>query len=109
LWIVVTLLGAKLLLGGEQVSLDEMVKNGIGWQFVAAVALLVAVIYARKWHDLAFSRAHSVVRVMGFPIAWLGLISMMLFVVGLPPGRMLAFIALNTLSGQRAGSESGRA
>jgi CAAX protease family protein len=97
LWIVVTLLGAKLLLGGEQVPLDEMVKNGIGWQFVAAVVLLAVAIYVFKWHDLHFNRAHSVVRVMWFPALWLGLISMVLFIVGLPAGWMLVFIVLNTL------------
>lgn len=97
LWIVVTLLGAKLLLGGEQVPLDEMVKNGIGWQFVAAAAVLVAAIFACKWNDLAFRPPHSIVRVIWFPALWLGLISMGLFVVGLPPGQMLAFILLNTL------------
>jgi len=97
LWIAVTLLGAKLLLGGEQVPLDEMVKNGIGWQFVSAVVLLMAVINARKWNDLAFSPPHSVVRVMWFPTLWIGLISMMFFIIGLPSGRTLAFIAINTL------------
>lgn len=96
LWMVITLLGAKLLLGGEQVPLDEMVKNGIGWQFVAAVAFLVGVIYARKWDDLGFTRPHAVVRVMWFPVLWLGLISTVMFVVGLPPVMMIAFIVLNT-------------
>jgi hypothetical protein len=66
LWILVTLLGAKILLGGEEVPLDEMVKNGIGWQFLAAIALLAGFIYARNWRDLAFGPAHSVVRVIWF-------------------------------------------
>jgi membrane protease YdiL (CAAX protease family) len=97
LWILVTLLGAKILLGGAEVPLDEMVKNGIGWQFLGAIALLVGFIYARKWRDLAFAPAHSVVRVMWFPAIWLALISAVLLLVGLPPGRMIAFIAVNTL------------
>ena len=97
LWIVVTLLGAKLLLGGKEAPLEESVKDGIGWQFVAAIALLAAFILARKWNDLAFAKPHSVARVMWFPVVWLLLITMMTLLVGLPPARMLAFIAFNTL------------
>ena len=97
LWIVVTLLGAKLLLGGQEVPLDEMVKNGIGWQFLAAIVLLAGFIVACKWRDLAFGPPHSVVRVMWFPVLWLSLIAAAMIVIGLPPGSMIAFIAVNTL------------
>lgn len=96
MWICITLLGAALLRGGEEAPLVEMVKNGIGWQFIAAVAFLVVVIYLHKWHDIGFRRPHSVVRVMWFPVFWLGLIAMVLFLVGIPTGRVFAFIALNT-------------
>ncbi|MEO3388921.1 CPBP family intramembrane glutamic endopeptidase [Mesorhizobium sp. CAU 1741] len=97
LWIVVTLLGAKILLGGAEVPLDEMVKNGIGWQFVAAIVLLVAFILARKWNDLAFGPPHSVLKVMWFPVAWLLLIFSVTLLTGLPPASMIVFIAFNTL------------
>ena len=97
LWIAVTLLGAKLLLGGEELPLDELLKNGIGWQFITAVVLLLTVIYACKWNDMGFNPPRSVIRVMWFPLLWLGLIAMTLLVVGLPPGRMILFIAFNTM------------
>jgi len=91
------LLGAKVLLGGEEAPLDEMVKNGIGWQFVAAIVLLVAFIVARKWNDLAFGPPRSVLRVMWFPVAWLLLIFAMALLSGLPPASMIVMIVFNTL------------
>jgi membrane protease YdiL (CAAX protease family) len=72
-------------------------RTDLGWQFLGAIVLLVGFIYARQWRDLAFAPAHSVVRVMWFPAIWLALISAVLLLVGLPPGRMIAFIAVNTL------------
>jgi len=86
-----------MLLGGEEAPLDEMVKNGIGWQFVAAIVLLVAFIVARKWNDLAFGPPHSVLRVMWFPVAWLLLIFSMALLSGLPPASMIVMIVFNTL------------
>jgi len=97
LWIVITLLGAKVLQGGEEVPLDEMVKNGIGWQFVAAIVLLVAFIVARKWNDLAFGSPNSVLKVMWFPVVWLLLIFSVTLLTGLPPASMIVMIAFNTL------------
>ncbi|MBC45147.1 MAG: hypothetical protein CMO08_05020 [Thalassospira sp.] len=96
-WVLITLLGAKWLLGGEEAALIELVKNGIGWQFVGGVALLVAAIFVFKWQDLQFSLPHSVGRVMWFPVLILAALSSMIFVTGLPEPRIIFFIALNTL------------
>ena len=46
---------------------------------------------------MGFNPPRSVIRVMWFPLLWLGLIAMTLLVVGLPPGRMILFIAFNTM------------
>lgn len=96
LWVAVTLLGAKLLLGGQEAELEALVKNGIGWQFVAAVALLFIVIFVFKWRDLKFSRPHSLLKVMWFPILVLSAISLLTLITGLPASKTLLFIALNT-------------
>lgn len=96
LWVAVTLLGAKWMLGGEEAALAELVKNGIGWQFVGAVALLILAIIFFKWKDLKFNAPHSVAKVMWFPALILLAISSLLLLTGLPPATVLFFIALNT-------------
>lgn len=96
LWVVITLAGAKWLLGGEEAGLDELVKNGIGWQFVGAVALLFAAIAAFKWRDLRFGAPHSLLKVMWFPALVLLAISSLALTTGLPEGKVMFFVAFNT-------------
>lgn len=96
LWVVVTLAGAKWLLGGENAELDELVKNGIGWQFVAAVAVLFAAIFTFKWRDMKFAAPHSVFKVMWFPMLVLLAISSLTLITGMPGGKVIFFVAFNT-------------
>lgn len=96
LWVITTLAGAKWLLGGEEAGLDELVKNGIGWQFVGAVALLFAAIATFKWRDMRFGAPHSMLKVMWFPMLVLLAISSLALVTGLPEGKVVFFVAFNT-------------
>lgn len=96
LWVIITLAGARWLLGGEEAELVELVKNGIGWQFVGAVALLFAAIVAFKWRDMGFGAPHSLLKVMWFPVLVLLAISSLALVTGMPEGRVLFFVAFNT-------------
>ncbi|MCK0154820.1 CPBP family intramembrane metalloprotease [Alcanivorax sp. S6407] len=95
-WIAITMLGARFLVGGES-SLDELVSRGIGWHFVAAVALLFAAIVIFRWHDLNFRRPHSLLRVMWFPSLYLLFFAGVIAIFGLPPLSVVVFVALNTL------------
>ena len=96
LWIAITLLGAKWLLGGEEAALQELVKNGPGWQFVGAVALLLAAIAIFKWRDLKFTAPHSLMKVMWFPVLVLLVLSTMMVITGLPTGTVIFWVAFNT-------------
>ncbi|MCB2080102.1 MAG: CPBP family intramembrane metalloprotease [Novosphingobium sp.] len=96
LWIAITLLGAKWLLGGEEAPLAELVKNGPGWQFAGAVALLLAAIAAFRWHDLKFVAPHSLVKVMWFPVLVLLALSSLMVLSGLPTGTVIFWVAFNT-------------
>ncbi|MXO59234.1 CPBP family intramembrane metalloprotease [Altererythrobacter salegens] len=97
LWILVTLYGAKFLLGGEEAALDELVKNGVGWQFVAAIVVLLGAIAGFRWRDMKFGAPHSLVKVMWFPVLVLLAISSLAAVTGFPGGRAALFILLNTM------------
>jgi len=96
LWVIITVAGAKLMLGGETAGLDELVKNGIGWQFVGAVALLFAAIAIFKWRDMAFVSPHSLFKVMWFPVLVLLVMSSISLITGMPAGKTMAFVAFNT-------------
>ncbi len=96
LWVIITLTGAKWLLGGEEAGLDELVKNGIGWQFVGAIVLLLAAIAAFKWRDMRFGKPHSLLKVMWFPVLVLLAISALALVTGLPEGKVIFYVAFNT-------------
>ncbi len=96
LWVIVTLLGAKLLLGGEEARLEELVKNGIGWQFVAAVVLLFISNFAFKWRDLRFGKPHSILKVMWFPLLTLSVISSLALITGMPGSKVAFFVVFNT-------------
>lgn len=96
LWIGITMLGARLLVQGES-TLDELVSRGIGWQFVAAVAMLFAAIAVFRWQDMHFNRPHSLLRVMWFPFIYLLLFAVSVAALGVPPIGVVGFVVINTL------------
>ncbi|QVM85736.1 CPBP family intramembrane glutamic endopeptidase [Novosphingobium decolorationis] len=96
LWIVITLLGATWLLGGEEAALEELVKNGIGWQFVGASALLLGAIVVFGWRDLKFGAPHALVKVMSVPVLLLLVIASLTVVTGLPDRTTTSYVLFNT-------------
>ena len=94
-WVIVTVLGAKLMAGGEEAKLEDLVKNGIGWQFVVAVALLFASIFVFKWRDIGFGKPHSLLKVMWFPMLLI-VVGLMAVVGNLPDGKIVFFVVFNT-------------
>jgi hypothetical protein len=95
-WIAITMLGARLISNGEA-TLDELVSTSIGWQFAAAIGLLLFAIKVFKWHDLNFTRPHSLVRVMWFPAIYLVLFAGVVMFIGAPAWSVVMFVTINTL------------
>ena len=97
LWGAATMFGAQILGGGEEISLDELVRQGVGWQFVAAIAILLAAIAIFRWRDIGFVRPHSLFRVMWFPCIYLLLFGAGIVYLGLPPLVTTLLVFLNTM------------
>ncbi len=96
LWIAATLVGGQMLLGGETASLEQLVSQGIGWNFVVAIVVLLLAIVIFRWKDLAFDAPHSLARTMWFPLIILALISSPLLSTGMPTTTVVAFVGINT-------------
>ena len=97
-----TLFGATLLTSGNETSLNDLVISGIGWQFVAAIALLLGAIAVFRWRDVGFVLPHSVVRTMWVPSLYLVVFLAMVLAVrfargGALPARTTALIAINCM------------
>lgn len=96
-WAAVTLFGAQFLAGGEEVSLNEIVTRGIGWQFVVAIAVLLIAIAVFKWKDIGFGAPHSVARVMWFPSLYLIGFAAAIVFFGFPPLFAMIMVFINTM------------
>ncbi len=94
-WIAVTMLGARLIAGGET-SLNELVSTGIGWHFAIAIAILFFAIKYFKWGDLQFTKPHSLFRTLWFPAIYLLLFGAGIAFLGAPPLSVVLFVAINT-------------
>jgi len=97
LWIAITVGGAKLQIGGGDMALGDMIESEIAWQIVAASAMLVVAIRVFGWTDLRFTRPHSLVRILWFPVLYLLLFAVTLVFLGLLPLGVLLLVLLNTL------------
>lgn len=72
-------------------------KNGIAWQLVAAVAVLVAVIAVRKWRDLGLQGPlPGSLRLLWFPALILLLMALFSVSRGLPAAPVMAMVIFNT-------------
>ena len=89
--------GAQILGGGEEISLDELVRQGVGWQFVVAIAVLLGAIAIFRWRDIGFVRPHSLFRVMWFPCIYLVLFGAGIVYLGLPPLVTTLLVFLKTM------------
>lgn len=97
IWGAATLFGAQFMAGGEEVQLDELVKEGIGWQFVAAIAVLLIAIAIFKWKDIGFNSPHSVFRIMWFPSLYLIGFAAGITFLGFPPLTVMTMVFVNTM------------
>ena len=97
LWGAATMFGAQTIGGGEDISLDDLVQHGIGWQFVAAIVILLVAIAVFKWRDIGFVRPRSLFAVMWFPSIYLVLFAVAIAFMGLPPIAVTLLVLLNTM------------
>lgn len=98
LWALITISGARLITGGHG-SLTDLVKNGVGWHFALASALLLAVGYWQRWGDLKLGVAPTV---KGLLLAWVPWVYILAALgvaaaAGFPAGPTVFFILVNTL------------
>ena len=98
LWIAVTMLGGTLVRPDAR-SLHDIVTQGIGWHFVAAI-LLIAIfsLWQRWWRDLGLTLPEArdwryLAPALALPLLFLAMA--MLF--GMPPEFSVAMIVFNTL------------
>lgn len=97
LWAAATMFGAQVLAGGEEISLDSLVQRGIGWQFVAAIAILLGAIALFRWRDIGFTAPHDLFRILWFPGLYLVLFAALIVLFGLPPERVAGLVFINTM------------
>jgi hypothetical protein len=97
LWGATTMFGAQLLAGGEEISLNDLVQQGIGWQFVGAIVILLAVIFAFRWKDIGFNKPHSLLHVLWFPSIYLFVFAGLIVLLGLPPLMSTMLVFVNTM------------
>ena len=97
LWAAATMFGAQVLAGGEEISLDSLVQRGIGWQFVAAIAILLGAIALFRWRDIGFTAPHDLLRILWFPGLYLVVFAALIVLFGLPPARVAGLVFVNTM------------
>jgi membrane protease YdiL (CAAX protease family) len=94
-WTLLTLLVATWLLPAQQ-SLAEMIVHGVAWGILAAAILVGVVPLLMGWHDLGLNAPHSM-GLLWFPALYLVIFLGAAGLIGLPPGKEIAMIGLNTL------------
>lgn len=96
-WLAVTVFGGRLIYG-TGVSLLDLVRHNIALNILAAAAVTIGACLVFGWRDVGASPPHpSTLRVMWFPLLYLGLLLGAATLLGLPPARSLFFVALNAL------------
>jgi membrane protease YdiL (CAAX protease family) len=96
-WTVIVGLAAHWT-AGPQTSVVEFVSDGIAWPIVLAAAFLLLVVWLMRWGDVGFSRFRVLPasRLMWLPTIYLAVFAGIAITLGLPSGRSLAFILVNT-------------
>lgn len=102
LWLIATLLIGKVLRQDELSSIDELVallSQGVAWNLVLSLAVLAVATRYFGWADLGFRLPPLwlALRLLWLPILMLLPIFGLAFAVGLPPSRIVGYLALNTL------------
>jgi membrane protease YdiL (CAAX protease family) len=96
-WVLITVLGGQVLTGGHG-TLTDAVKNGPGWHFAGAAALLLAAVAWQRWRDVGLAQAATG---RGWLLAWLpglyivgGLV--LAWALGFPPAGVVLWVLVNT-------------
>jgi membrane protease YdiL (CAAX protease family) len=97
-WTIITVYGARLAVSKPS-DLSQLVQNGFGWQFFAAIAFLAVVSLANGWRDL---RLFQPVRLRQWGLLWFPALfaSMFLagaFIIAPPAPSKVGWLLLNTL------------
>jgi len=100
-WLVATVLIGAVLRQDRPTSLGELIaglSSGVAWNVVLGLTVLTLATRLFGWKDLGFNRpdGRAVLRLMWFPGLTLLPIFLMSFAIGLPPGRAIGFLVLNT-------------
>ena len=99
IWILITLLGPKVQIGSEDISLIDVVTSGIAfWLVIDVVFLLLVVAIFHLWKQVGF-RSASPSRswlLIWFPFLLILIFLSLALVVGLPPAKVILLIVMNT-------------
>lgn len=99
IWIVITLGGGALVTGGQG-SLDDLVTQRVGLQFVVAVLVLVGVVLYVRWQrEVALKPAEppGSWRLLWLPALLIAVFLLFAVLFGLPPISVIMFVLINTL------------
>lgn len=98
-WVAITVLGARVLQGGEA-DLGDLVSHGFAWQIIAAAAFVLAVTLWKGWANETGLR--SVRDLRDLRLAWLPVLYILAglgaaVAAGLPPASVVMWVLINTL------------
>ena len=99
-WLAATILGGAFLRADADgiAGIVGLLTTGIAWNVVGGLVVLALASWAFGWRDLGFGppRLGAVARLVWFPILTLLPFYGIAFAIGLPIGRVLLFLAINT-------------
>lgn len=99
-WLAATIV-AGAFLRADAAGIAEIVgllTTGIAWNVVGGLGVLAIATWAFGWRDLGFGppRLGAVAKLVWFPILTLLPFYGIAWAIGLPPGRVMLFLAINT-------------
>lgn len=96
-WSLVTIYGGRLIFG-QGVSLLDLVRHGISYNILLAATVVVGACLAFGWRDVGVAAPRpGTLRVLWFPLIYLGLLFGVALALGFPAQRVMLFLAINTL------------
>lgn len=97
-WMSITM-GPQLVGGQDSRPLLDIVGHGVNWGIAAAAAVMLAVVFLFRWHDvgLAAPKPARSLLLMWFPLAYVAVFFVMAASEGMPSASVIGFLLLNTL------------
>ena len=93
-WGALTMFGAGRFPKGE---IAETIARGVGWNFVLAAGFLLAAAAVLRWPVGLRRVTPGTLRLLWLPALYLLVLGGLVAIVGLPPGRVVAFVAVNAV------------